>query len=60
MIELDIVDVGGDPGVVFSESMLSRLGVQAGDEVVLLKIDTGYLLTSGKQYSRMEDLPVDT
>lgn len=48
MAELELIDIEGELGVVLPDEILSRLGVMAGDELVLAKEPFGYLLTTAK------------
>jgi hypothetical protein len=45
MSKLELIDVEGEPGVVLPEQILSRLGATLGDELVLVEVPPGYLLT---------------
>lgn len=45
MTQLELIDVEGELGVVLADEVLSRLGVMAGDELVLAETPAGYLLT---------------
>ncbi len=48
MAELELIDIEGELGVAFPDEILSRLGVVAGDELVLAETPSGYLLTTTK------------
>lgn len=48
MAELELIDIEGELGVALPDEVLSRLGVVAGDELVLAETPSGYLLTAAK------------
>ena len=45
MTQLELIDVEGELEVLLPDEILSRLGVMAGDELVLAETPAGYLLT---------------
>jgi hypothetical protein len=48
MAELELIDIEGELGVALPDEILSRLGVVAGDALVLAETPSGYLLTAAK------------